>query len=123
MKLRSYTSRDKVWFNSKYFKTKKNQKLKIKFFGLFCVLYLVKKQVHNLELPKKWTIYEVFHKLLLKQDTTKKKQMDKPNAWLEFDDGKGKGGKYKVKKIWNNAVYTKESEIGSHLPDLYYLVS
>ena len=32
---RSYAFDDKVWLNSKYIKTKQNQKLKAKFFELF----------------------------------------------------------------------------------------
>lgn len=46
-----------------------NQKLKNKFFNLFCVLYIVEKQVYKLKLP---TQYDIFHVLLLKQDNTKK---------------------------------------------------
>ena len=53
VKTRSYNSSNKVWLNSKYIKTKQNRKLEAKFFGLFQVLYLVKKQVYKLELLKK----------------------------------------------------------------------
>ena len=35
VKPRSYASGDKVWWNSKYIKTKQNRKLKAKFFGQF----------------------------------------------------------------------------------------
>ena len=35
VKPRSYALSDKVWLNSKYIKTKQNQKLKAKFFGPF----------------------------------------------------------------------------------------
>ena len=38
IKLRSYTPSKKIWFNNKYIKTKYNQKLEAKFFGLFQVL-------------------------------------------------------------------------------------
>ena len=44
VKPRSYAPRKKVWLNSKYIKTKRNQKLEAKFFGLFQVLYSVGKQ-------------------------------------------------------------------------------
>ena len=37
----SYVSSEKVWLNSKYIKTKYNQKLEAKFFGPFQVLHLV----------------------------------------------------------------------------------
>ena len=61
VKPRSYALDKKVWLNSKYIKTKQNQKLEAKFFRLFHVLHLVGKQVYKLELPKKWKIYDVFH--------------------------------------------------------------
>ena len=49
----SYAPGDKVWLNSKYIKTKRNQKLKAKFFGPFRVLHPVGKQAYKLELPRK----------------------------------------------------------------------
>ena len=53
MKPKSYVPGHKVWLNSKYIKTKQNQKLKAKFFGLFRVLHLVGKQIYKFELLKK----------------------------------------------------------------------
>lgn len=53
VKLRSYIYKKKIWLNSKYIKIKQNQKLKAKFFGLFYMLHLVRKQVHKIKLPKK----------------------------------------------------------------------
>ena len=35
IKPRSYNPSDKIWLNSKYIKTKQNQKLETKFFGSF----------------------------------------------------------------------------------------
>ena len=52
IKPRSYASSNKVWLNSKYIKTKRNQKLEAKFFESFQVLCLVGKQAYNLELPR-----------------------------------------------------------------------
>ena len=43
VKPRSYNFGNKVWLNSKYIKTKQNQKLKAKFFRLFQDLYPVRK--------------------------------------------------------------------------------
>ena len=40
---KSYAPGDKIWLNSKYLKTKQNQKLETKFFGLFRVLHPVGK--------------------------------------------------------------------------------
>lgn len=59
---------------------------------------------------------------LLGKDITKKRYVDKATSQLEFDDNKGnKNSKeYKVKVIWDSAVYAKEAE--DHLPELYYLV-
>ena len=43
VKPRSYVLGDKIWLNSKYIKTKQNQKLETKFFGPFQVLHPVGK--------------------------------------------------------------------------------
>ena len=40
----SYVLNNKVWYNSKYIKTKRNQKLEAKFFWPFRVLYPIDKQ-------------------------------------------------------------------------------
>ena len=50
VKPKSYVFDDKVWLNSKYIKTKRNQKLEAKFFGPFRLLHLFEKQVYKLEL-------------------------------------------------------------------------
>ena len=68
-------------------------------------------------MPKKWRIYDVFHVLLLDQDTTKKRQVN--DMQLEFEVGNNK--KYEVNGIWDSVVYAKESTTGQ-LPRLYYLV-
>ena len=52
-KPKSYAHNDKIWLNSKYIKIKQNWKLKSKFFRLFWVLYLLKKEVYKLKLLKK----------------------------------------------------------------------
>ena len=43
VKLWSYAFGEKVWLNSKYIKTKRNQNLEAKFFELIRVLYSVRK--------------------------------------------------------------------------------
>ncbi len=108
VKSRSYAPSEKVWLNSKYIKTKKNKKLKSKFFGPFRVLHAVEKQTYKLELPTKWKIYDVFYMSLLKQDTTRKGRVDnkalpEPEKQLEFE---AEGDKeYEVKVIIDSAVY------------------
>ena len=119
---RSYSLGDKVWLNSKYIKIKQNQKLEAKFFGLFRVLYPVRKQAYKLELPRKWRIHDVFHVSLLEKDTTRKRRVDEEVKQIEFDKGDNESRKYEVEVIWDNAVYTRESKSG-HLSSLYYLVS
>ena len=108
--------------NSKYIKTKCNQKLEAKFFGPFRVLYPVGSQAYKLELLKRWRVYDVLYVSLLEQDNTRKGWMDKKTAeQLEFEAG-GNNEKYEVEDIRDSTVYTRELEAG-HLPGLYYLVS
>ena len=118
VKPKSYTPDDKVLLNSKYIKTKQNQKLEANFFGPFRVLHLVRKQDYKLELPKKWRIHNVFHVSLLEQDTTGKERGKKIPKLDSSNDSK----EYKVEAVWDRAVYTMESESG-HLPGVYYLVA
>ena len=120
IKSRSYAPSDKVWLNSKYIKTKQNQKLEAKFFGPFRVLHLVGKQAYKLELPRKWKIYNVFHLSLLEQDITRKGREDKEVRQMKFDTGDDRE-EYRLEAIRDSAVYAKESEPG-HLPGLYDLV-
>ncbi len=74
------------------------------------------KQVYKIELPKKWKIHDVFHVLLLKQDTTKKRQV---KTIIERDESNGK--EYKVKAICDSKVYAKELN-SDYLPGFYYLI-
>ncbi len=53
VKSHSYAPGKKIWLNSKFIKTKRNKKLKSKFFGPFQVLHAVEKQAYKLELPTK----------------------------------------------------------------------
>ena len=114
VKPQSYTLSKKVWWNSKYIKTKRNRMLEAKFFGPFRVVYLVGKQPYKLELLKKWRIYDIFYMSLLEQDTKRKERVDDKS--VELDAG-NKNGEYEVEAIWDNEVYIRESESG-HLPGL-----
>lgn len=102
MKPRSYAPIDKVWLNSKYTKTKYNQKLKSKFIGSIQILHPVWKQANKINLLKKWKIHNIFHISQLKQNTTKKERVGKTMYQFEFK-GNGNGdkanSKYKVKAI------------------------
>ena len=107
VKNQSYALRKKVWLNSKYIKTKQNKKLENKFFGPFQVLHAVEKQVYKLELSTKWKIHNIFYVSLLKQDTTRKGQVDKAlsesKKELEFE-AEGKKN-YEVKAIIDSMIY------------------
>ena len=121
VKPQSYAPGEKVWFNSKYIKTKQNRKLEAKFFGLFQILHPVGKQIYKLDLPTKWKIHDVFHMLLLEQDISRKGRINElfPEPEPEFDADDNK--EYKVEAIIDSAVYAKETK--RYLPGLYYLVS
>ena len=56
---------------------------------------------------------------LLEQDIARKGRVDEDVTELDVGN---KNRKYKVKAIWDSAVYARESKSG-HLPELYYLVS
>ena len=57
--------------------------------------------------------------LLLKQNTTRKKRVDKNIIKLNFNIRNSQ--KYKVKAILNSILYKKELKI-NYLPKLYYLI-
>ena len=76
---------------------------------------LFRKQAYKLELFRKWKIHNVFHVSMLKQDTTKKKQVDKKVKQMEFDASDDESGEYEVEAIWDSAVYERESKSG-YLP-------
>ena len=117
VKSQSYASGEKVFLNSKYIKTKRNRKLKAKFFGPFQVLHPVEKQTYKLELPRNWKIHDVFHVSLLEQDTIRKGREFPVQEFEPSDDNK----EYKVEAIQDSAVYAKEAD--EYLPGIYYLVA
>ena len=85
----------------------------------FSSIILISKQAYKLELPKKWRIYNVFHISLLEQDITKKGQMN--DTQLNFELEANNNEEYKVKSIWDSAVYASPSAT-EQLLRLYYLV-
>ncbi len=90
-----------------------------KFFGSFHTFHPVRNQVYKLELLKKWSIYDVFHVLLLEYNITKKGWVDKTTSQLDFEtDNKEK--KYKIEQIWDDAIYPRE--LREHLLELYYQI-
>ena len=96
--------------------------MEAKFFRPFRVLHPIRKQVYKLELLRKKKIYNVFHVLLLKQDTIKKGRVDKKIRQMEFDVGHYDNEEWEVEAIWESTVYVRKSKSG-HLSGLYYLVS
>ena len=120
VKPQSYILGEKVWLNSKYIKTKQNQKLETRFFGSFQILYPVGKQAYKLDFSIKWRIHNVFYMSLLEQNITRKKQMNELFLKPEPEFNASNNKKYEVEAIIDSIVYTKEAE--GHLPGLYYLV-
>ena len=107
VKSRNYAPGDNVWLNSRYIKTKRNQKLEVKFFGPFQILHPVGKQAYKLKLPRKWKIHDVFHVSMLKQDTTRTGRVDEEVRQMKFDVSDDENGEYEVEAIWNSALCEK----------------
>ncbi len=61
----------------------------------------------------------MFYVSLLEYDTTKQGRIDKMTSQLKFQ-ANNKNEKYKVERVQDNAVYTRE--LAGHLPKLFYLV-
>lgn len=57
---------------------------------------------------------------LLKQETTKKRPMDKKIKEINFHTGNSLGKEYKLDAISDSAIYAKK--LAGHLPVLYYLI-
>lgn len=95
--------------------------MEAKFFRPFWILHLVEKQAYKIEFSNKYKIYDVFHILLLEQNTTRKRRVDKNIKQMDFNVCDNISRKYEVEAIQDSAVYTKESE-ARHLLRLYYLV-
>ena len=53
--------------------------LKTKFFELFQIFHLVRKQVYKIKLPEKWKINNIFYMSLLEQDIIRKRWVNKNN--------------------------------------------
>ncbi len=77
----------------------------------FRVLHAVGKQAYKLELLTKWKIYNIFYMLLLEQDITRKRRVDKvlleSEKDVEFEVGDNK--EYKVKASIDSAVYSQQA--------------
>ncbi len=90
-----------------------------KFFELFQVFYIVRKQAYKLELSSKWKIHNVFYVLLLEQNIIRKKQVN--NVLPESEKFETKDNKeYKVKAIIEKIMYDKKRN--NQMPGLYYFV-
>ena len=81
------------------------------------MLYLINKQIYKPTLPKNAKIYIISWISLLKQDSIRKKQIDKNVTELNIANSR----KYKIEIIWNNMIYLTKFE-SSHLSGFYYLI-
>ena len=63
-------------------------------------------------------IHDIFHMLLLKQNTTRKGQINRNVTEFKFRDKE----KYEVEEIQDSSIYIKKFE-ANYLSSLYYLIS
>lgn len=88
---------------------------------MFWVFYLADNQAYKLKLFWWWKIYIVFYVSLQKQNMRKNWQVDENENGMKLNaDNNNK--KYKVKTIWDSAIYTKKLA-KDYLSEFYYLVS
>ena len=67
------------------------------------MLYPAGKQAYKLKLPKKLRVHNLFHMLLLEQDSTRKWRVSKEVP--ELDTGNKNSEEYKVEAIQDSTVY------------------
>ena len=111
----SYNVEDYVNLNDKNIKTKRNKKLKWKFFESFQILETVKNQAYRLDLFKRWRIHDVFHVSFLEKFNVKKEKKHTSHFSefsyqaenIEFDENM----KMKVTKEFYEIEVIKDSKI------------
>ena len=116
--------------NDKNIRTKRNRKLKWKFFESFKIFETIKNQTYRLEIFKRWRIHDVFHVSLLEKIISKKKKKapleptyQSNDIDIEDDDELTKK-KFWVEVILDNKIYKKNQipDKPYSEPKLYYLV-
>lgn len=93
--------------NAKYIKTKRNPKLKHKYFSPYEILEVMGKQANKLILPSKWHIYPVFHVLLSKGDVIRREAIDQKIV-NQFKFEERKQSEQKVDSIMDSMVFAKQ---------------
>ena len=83
------------------------------------MFHLIDKKAYKVELPKRWKIHDVFHVLLLEQNTTRKRRVNKKVFQLEIETSNS--NKYKMEAIQNSVI--NNNKIEGHIPGLYYLLA
>ena len=102
---RKFKAGEKVYLNSKNIEsTRSSKKLDYKYYGLFEIKELVKKQVYRLKLPKKVKIHDVFHVFLLEPY----KKTNDSNIPVPLPIVVEKKDKYKIEKILDSRIHREK---------------
>ena len=116
-----------IWLNVKNIKTKRNNKLKHRFFESFKIFDTHDFNVYKLTLFDQWHIHDVFHVFLLERNNSKKKKNSTIFVTFFFDyiDVKNQNSMYQIREIVDNVNFETNKILNRFewLENFYYLIN